>query len=192
MCYLNWCVRGTTSLHIKQLKVTKSSQETGDKHWEFTQFWKNRLILVKNARQKQSPSTVPTIPLLSRWHCFSIHYPCISSSLIRLFVGRIAVLLKTEWGGGSFVSQLMMSLCERAGREGWGHWCRLWRVVVWVLVWLAAAVIRSLCLQPGPTELPWQGPMFQTPPDSPDGLSDTVGEGGRTTESIVIGREWES
>lgn len=125
-----------------------------------------------------------TLPILSRWHCLSIHYTCILSSLITLFVGLIAVLLKTGRAGASFVPELMMSLCDRAGCEGWGHWNRLRRAAVWVLVWLAAAVIRPLCLQQGPTELPWQGPMFPTPPDSPDGPSDTEGEeeGGRRIE----------
>ncbi len=114
----------------------------------------------------------------------------INGSLIRLFVGLIAVLLKTGWAGASFVLELMMSLCDRAGCEGWGHWNRLRRAAVWVLVWLAAAVIRPLCLQQGPTELPWQGPMFPTPPDSPDGLSDTEGvkEGGRWKASSWKGR----
>lgn len=101
------------------------------------------------------------------------------------------VLLKTGWAGGSFVLELMMSLCDRAGCEGWGHWYRLGRAAVWVLVWLAAAVIRPLCLQQGPTELPWQGPMFPTPPDSPDGPSDTEGEkeGGRKRASRKRGRD---
>lgn len=131
-----------------------------------------------------------TLPSLSRWHCLSIHYTCILSTLITLFVGLIAVLLKTGWAGGPFVLELMMSLCDRAGREGWGHWNRLRGAAVWVLVWLAAAVIRPLCLQQGPTELPWQGPMFPTPADSPDGPSDTEGEkeGGRQKASREIGR----
>ena len=148
-------------------------------------------ICVKDApRKKKKNKATQRAPLRiwSRWHRLGIHYECILSSLITLFVGLIAVLLKTGWAGGSFVPELMMSLCDRAGCEGWGHWNRLRGAAVRVLVWLAAAVIRPLCLQQGPTELPWQGPMFPTPPDSPDGPSDTEGEeGGR--ESVEIDRE---
>ena len=148
-------------------------------------------ICVKDApRKKKKNKAAQRAPLRiwSRWHRLGIHYECILSSLITLFVGLIAVLLKTGWAGGSFVPELMMSLCDRAGCEGWGHWNRLRGAAVRVLVWLAAAVIRPLCLQQGPTELPWQGPMFPTPPDSPDGPSDTEGEeGGR--ESVEIDRE---
>lgn len=147
----------------------------------------NRKMLLKNKAPRR------TLPILSRWHCLSIHYTCILSSLIMLFAGLIAVLLKTGWAGRSFVPELMMSLCDRAGCEGWGHWNRLRGAAVWVLVWLAAAVIRPLCLQQGPTELPWQGPMFPTPPDSPDGPSDTEGEKeGRETESRDRDRVQES
>lgn len=146
-----------------------------------------RKMLLKNKAPRR------TLPILSRWHCLSIHYTCILSSLIMLFAGLIAVLLKTGWAGRSFVPELMMSLCDRAGCEGWGHWNRLRGAAVWVLVWLAAAVIRPLCLQQGPTELPWQGPMFPTPPDSPDGPSDTEGEKeGRETESRDRDRVQES
>lgn len=135
--------------------------------------------------EKTKPHNAHPFRIWSRWHRLGIHYECILSSLITLFVGLIAVLLKTGWAGGSFVPELMMSLCDRAGCEGWGHWNRLRRAAVRVLVWLAAAVIRPLCLQQGPTRLPWQGPMFPTPPDSPDGPSDTEGEeGGR--ESVEI------
>lgn len=111
------------------------------------------------------------------------------ASLIWLFVALIVVVDKTARGGDFFVQQLMMSHCDWAGCEGWGHRHRLRRVAVWFLVWLAAAVIRPLCLQQGPTELPWQRPMFQTPPGSPDGLSDTEGGEGRAAERIAIKKE---
>lgn len=56
--------------------------------------------------------------LVSRWHCLGIHYTCILSLLIMLFVGLIAVPPKTACAGGFFVPKLMMSLCDRTGCEG--------------------------------------------------------------------------